>query len=129
MLLAEITLPDNLIMNCSNNYRFNRRSLEAPIQFIMAFTLTNGPALMSNTITKAEVFDIVKNNILDILPKVQPEMVSIEKSLSDLGANSVDRMEVVTMSMEDLGVKIPLMSFAGVTNIEGLVDVLFNNAQ
>jgi hypothetical protein len=31
--------------------------------------------------------------------------------------------------MEDLGVKIPLLSFAGVTNIEGLVDVLFNNAQ
>jgi polyketide biosynthesis acyl carrier protein len=84
---------------------------------------------MSNTKTKTEVFEVVKNNILDILPKVQPEMVSIEKSLSDLGANSVDRMEVVTLSMEDLGVKIPLLSFAGVTNIEGLVDVLFNNAQ
>jgi polyketide biosynthesis acyl carrier protein len=95
----------------------------------MAFTLTHGHTLMSNAITKTEVFNVVKNNILDILPKVQPDMVSIEKSLSDLGANSVDRMEVVTLSMEDLGVKIPLLSFAGVTNIEGLVDVLFNNAQ
>jgi len=84
---------------------------------------------MSKTITKAEVFDIVKNNILEILPKIPPEMISIEKSLSDLGANSVDRMDVVIMSMEDLGVKIPLISFAGVANIEGLVDVLFNNAQ
>jgi len=84
---------------------------------------------MSNAMTKAAVFDVVKNNILDILPKVQPDMVTIEKSLSDLGANSVDRMEVVTLSMEDLSVKIPLLSFAGVTNIEGLVDVLFNNAQ
>lgn len=95
----------------------------------MTFTLTNGQTFMSNTRTQAEVFEVVKNNILDILPKVQPEMVSIEKSLNDLGANSVDRMEVVTLSMEDLGVKIPLLSFAGVTNIEGLVDVLFNNLQ
>ncbi len=84
---------------------------------------------MSGTKTKDEVFEIVKNNILEILPKVQPDMVSIEKSLVDLGANSVDRMEVVTLSMSDLGVKIPLLSFAGVSNIEGLVDVLFSNLQ
>ena len=84
---------------------------------------------MSNTATKADVFNIVKNNILEILPKVQPESVTIEKSLTDLGANSVDRMEVVTLSMEDLNVKIPLLSFAGIANIEGLVDVLLIHAQ
>ncbi len=84
---------------------------------------------MSNTITKTEVFEIVKNNILEILPKVQPEMVLIEKTLVDLGANSVDRMEVVTLSMQDLNVKIPLMSFAVVSNISGLVDILFAHAQ
>lgn len=84
---------------------------------------------MSSATTKDEVFEIVKNNILEILPKVQPDMISIEKSLVDLGANSVDRMEVVTLSMADLGVKIPLLSFAGVSNIEGLVDVLFSNVQ
>jgi polyketide biosynthesis acyl carrier protein len=83
--------------------------------------------LKAPEMTKAEVFEVVKKNILEILPEVQPELVSIEKSLSDLGANSVDRMEVVTLSMEDLDLKIPLLSFASVTNIEGLVDVLFNN--
>ncbi|MGZ9709233.1 phosphopantetheine-binding protein [Glaciimonas sp. GNP009] len=79
--------------------------------------------------TKAEVFNVIKNNILEILPKLQPDIVLIEKNLTDLGANSVDRMEVVIMSMEDLGVKIPLLSFAGVGNIEGLVEVLFNHMQ
>jgi polyketide biosynthesis acyl carrier protein len=85
--------------------------------------------VMAYKMTKAEVFEVVKENILEILPKVRPEMVSIDKNLSDLGANSVDRVEVVTLSMEDLGLKIPLLSFAAVTNIEGLVDVLFNNLQ
>lgn len=74
--------------------------------------------------TNIDVFEIVKGAILEVLPHLEPEAVSAEKSLTDLGANSVDRMEVVTLSMEGLGIKIPLMSFAGVSNIGGLVDVL-----
>ncbi|HTR88005.1 MAG TPA: phosphopantetheine-binding protein [Reyranella sp.] len=73
------------------------------------------------------MFEVVRKNILEVLPDLSPGMVSIDKSMSDLGANSVDRMEVVTQSMEDLDLKIPLMSFAAVTNIEGLVGVLFEN--
>ena len=76
--------------------------------------------------TKTEVFEVVKKNILEILD-VRPDMVSIEKSLSDLGANSVDRMEVVTSSLQDLELKIPLVSFAAASNIEDLVDVLAAN--
>lgn len=76
---------------------------------------------------KEHVFKVVKNVISEILPGVQSELISIEKSLKELGANSIDRMEVVTMSMEELGLKIPLMSFAEVSNIEDLVDVLSVN--
>jgi len=36
-------------------------------------------------------------------------------------------MEVVTMSMEQLGLKISLMSFAQVSNLKVLVDVLLEN--
>jgi polyketide biosynthesis acyl carrier protein len=84
---------------------------------------------MSNKATKAEVLEVVRKNVMEILPDLTPDMVTVERSLSDLGANSVDRMEVVTMSMEDLGLKIALLSFAGVTDIGGLVDVLFNNSR
>jgi polyketide biosynthesis acyl carrier protein len=73
---------------------------------------------------KEHVFEVVKNIILEILPGVQSQLISREKSLKELGANSIDRMEVITMSMQELGLKIPLMSFAQVSNIEGLVDVL-----
>jgi polyketide biosynthesis acyl carrier protein len=76
---------------------------------------------------KELVFEVVKNVISEILPDVKPEQISIEQNLRDLGANSIDRMEVVTMSMENLGVKLPLMSFAQVSNIQGLVDVLTEN--
>ena len=76
--------------------------------------------------TKAEIFEIVKKNALEIL-EVQADAITMDKSLSDLGANSVDRMEIVTLSMEELGIKIPFMSFAAATNIGSLVDVLSSN--
>ncbi len=76
---------------------------------------------------KNDVFQTVVKNILEILPDLSLEQISIEKRLKDLGANSIDRMEVVTMSMEDLGVKIPLVEFGQVTNIEELVGVLHAN--
>ncbi len=76
---------------------------------------------------KEQVYEVVKKVIMEVLPDLNSDMISIEKQLKDLGANSIDRMEVVTMSMEELGLKIPLMSFAQVSNIEGLVDVLTEN--
>ena len=76
--------------------------------------------------TKTEIFEVVKRNALEILD-VAPDTVTIGKSLTDLGANSVDRIEIVTMTMEDLGLKIPFMSFAGASNIEDLVEILRSN--
>lgn len=73
---------------------------------------------------KENVYEVVKNVIMEVIPDLTPEMISIDKSLKELGANSIDRMEVVTLSMEALKLRLPLMSFAAVTNIEGLVEVL-----
>lgn len=77
--------------------------------------------------SKDEVYHIVQEIIMEILPDVEKENIAIEKQLKDIGANSIDRMEIVTMSMRELNIKIPLMSFARVNNIEGLVDVLHEN--
>ncbi|WP_046744434.1 acyl carrier protein [Kordia zhangzhouensis] len=77
--------------------------------------------------SKEEVYNVVQETIMDVLPDVEKENIAIEKQLKDIGANSIDRMEIVTMSMRELNIKIPLMSFAGVNNIEGLVNVLHEN--
>jgi polyketide biosynthesis acyl carrier protein len=77
--------------------------------------------------SKEKVYEVVKSVIMEVIPGLKPETISIEKSLKELGANSIDRMEVVTLSMEALELKLPLMSFAAVSNIEGLVNVLFDS--
>jgi len=75
--------------------------------------------------TKNEIFQIVKKNTLEILPKVSEEMITIEQRLKDLGANSIDRMDIVTQTMEDLAIKIPAVELAQVQNIQELVDLLY----
>jgi len=77
---------------------------------------------------KGNIFLIVKDAISDVLPDVDSDAVKIEQNLKSLGANSIDRTEIVMLSMEKLGIKLPLVSFGGVENIEEMVDVLVENA-
>lgn len=78
---------------------------------------------------RTEVFEIVKRNILDVLPELAPEAIQSEHRLADLGANSVDRMEIITLCMADLGLDIPLLSFARAARIGDLADVLAGHAR
>lgn len=73
---------------------------------------------------KQRAFDVVKSNLLKVLMDLKPEQVTIDKSMTDLGANSVDRVEVVMYSMEELGLDIPRAELHGAKNIAGLVDIL-----
>lgn len=76
--------------------------------------------------SQEKVFEVVKNNILEILPDLDPSVITTSVSLKDLGANSLDRADVATMSMEDLNISMPMMELAKVANIGDLVDVLHN---
>lgn len=78
--------------------------------------------------TRDEVFAVVKANVLAILPDLPPDAIAIDQSLKDLGANSLDRMDIVVNSMEELGVKVPLTHFAQARNIGGVVDLLHEAA-
>jgi polyketide biosynthesis acyl carrier protein len=73
--------------------------------------------------TREEIFDVVKANVLKVLPDVCPDDVTWDRSLVELGANSVDRVEVSMFSMEALNIKIPRIEFHGVRNLAGLVDL------
>lgn len=74
--------------------------------------------------TQEHVIQTVKKVTLEVLPFLSTGDVTLEKSLKDLGANSIDRMEVVTRSLEMLGLNIPLVEFAKVKDLRGLVEVL-----
>lgn len=70
------------------------------------------------------VFAVVRRTTVEVLPDVTPEAVSINGNLTDLGANSIDRVDIVTMSMEQLGITVPPAEFERVHDLRSLVTLL-----
>jgi polyketide biosynthesis acyl carrier protein len=71
------------------------------------------------------IFNIIKRQTLNVLPHVNEASITIDEQLKNLGANSMDRMDIVIASMEELGVKIPLLELAKASNINALVEILY----
>ncbi|MCA9492644.1 MAG: acyl carrier protein [Myxococcales bacterium] len=59
---------------------------------------------------------------------LDPATIDASRSMKDLGANSLDIVEVVSSSMRELRVKIPREELSEIRNIEGLVDALHAKA-
>ena len=79
---------------------------------------------MHDQVSREQVFKVVKENILVILPDLSDDSIREDVSLRDLGANSLDRADVVTGSMEALRLTFPVRELADVQNIGGLVEAL-----
>ncbi len=76
-------------------------------------------------ITKEAIFEIVKENLIDTLDEdVDEGAIELGQSMKDLGANSLDIVEIVSSSMRQLKVKVPRSELSKLTNIGELVDLL-----
>jgi acyl carrier protein len=73
---------------------------------------------------KDEIFIVVRNHLCAIVETVDPSHVTREVSMKDLGASSLDMVEVVSCSMRELRVRVPRGELSKVADIGGLVDLL-----
>ena len=65
-----------------------------------------------------QVYTTLKNYILDQLEdEVEEADIAREKSMVELGANSLDIVEIVTNTMRELEVKVPRDELAKLKNI------------
>jgi len=74
---------------------------------------------------RENVSAIVIKHILDVTEGVTADRIDPAMSMKDLGINSLDIVEVVSASMRELKVKVPRSELSKLTNIDGLVDLLF----
>lgn len=71
-----------------------------------------------------EVFDIVVRHIREALPHLQAHAFSPTDSLRALGANSLDRADIIMMTLESLALNIPLIELAKAGNIGELAGII-----
>lgn len=76
--------------------------------------------------TREHVESVVHKAIDEILPGVEIEG---RAHLKDLGADSVDRVEIILAVLDRLGVREPLSAFGDVPSIDALVDFLWERVR
>ena len=78
--------------------------------------------------TRDHVLAVVKKHLVEAVDGLTPEAIDPSRSMKELGANSLDIVEVVSSSMRELKIKIPRSELTKLTNVDGLVDLLHRTA-
>lgn len=73
---------------------------------------------------KEEIFKVITEHAREVLPSLEDHSFQQDDSLKDLGANSIDRSEIVMMTLESLSLNVPLVELARVSNIGELASIL-----
>ena len=74
---------------------------------------------------KVEIFAIISKHCHDVLGDLDGHILEYGDSLRDFGASSMDRAEVVGLTLESIDLDIPRIKLLGVSNLGELVELLY----
>jgi acyl carrier protein len=75
--------------------------------------------------TREAVLAVVVKHLANAVDGVDVAAIDPQRSLKDYGANSLDIVEIVSGAMREMKVKVPRSELNKLTNIDGLVGVLY----
>ncbi len=75
---------------------------------------------------REDVLAVVAKHLASAVDGLDPATVDASKSMKDYGANSLDIVEVVSGAMRELKVKVPRAELNKLTDINGLVGLLYD---
>lgn len=78
--------------------------------------------------TREEVLAVVARHLAASVDGLDVASIDPQRSMKDYGANSLDIVEVVSSAMRELKIKVPRSEMNKLTNIDGLVDLLYATA-
>jgi len=76
-----------------------------------------------------QVLEVIGRHAREVVPKLAGHRFQFDDSLRDLGANSVDRSEIIMMTLESLALSIPLIEVARAENLGELAGILQEKLQ
>ncbi len=79
--------------------------------------------------SREHVLEVVKRHLVDTIEELEGVEIDPDRSMKDLGANSLDIVEVVSCSMRELKVKVPRSELNSLENINQLVELLHKTVE
>jgi acyl carrier protein len=78
--------------------------------------------------TRQEMFAVVRSNIETVIDGVEGTSLTEDMSMRDMGADSLQIVEVVSRSMKELKVKVPRTELSRAQNLGDLLDLFEQGA-
>jgi polyketide biosynthesis acyl carrier protein len=75
-----------------------------------------------------EALDLIVKHTCEVMPELDGHTFAATDSLRELGANSMDRAEIIMMTLEALSVSVPLIELAGANNIGELANLIHDKS-
>lgn len=73
---------------------------------------------------KNKIVEQIRENLIEIIPELEGKMISNDERLSDIGANSIDRAELIALTLEQLEKEIPRIELARAQTINELAELI-----
>ncbi|WP_395787540.1 acyl carrier protein [Aquimonas sp.] len=74
--------------------------------------------------SREAIFEIIVRHTLEVLPALEGRSLQPSDSLRALGANSIDRADIIMMTLETLSLDVPLVDMAKAENMGELAGIL-----
>ena len=116
-----LATPPRLVMAEANHFSMGG---PAVLRQLAAELTSFAPEAKAVDRRAAVALAVVRRHTLTVLGGVAPEAVTLDVSLRDLGANSIDRVEIATLAMQELNADIPRQRLAKVSSLASLVALL-----
>ncbi len=83
-----------------------------------------GTSAITATAHHVEIAEVIVQHLKEVIPELADQQIVSNDSLRELGANSVDRAEIIMKSLATLSIEVPLTSLTGASNITELAELM-----
>lgn len=73
---------------------------------------------------KEQVVSIIRENLMEIMPELEGQNISNDETFVNLGANSIDRGELIMLTLEKLNLEVPRIEFVSANTINELATLV-----
>jgi polyketide biosynthesis acyl carrier protein len=70
------------------------------------------------------IFAVIVEQIREVVPELAGHPISRGDSMADLGVNSIERNEVVLLTLDEIALDVPAVQLHGPQNIGELADLM-----
>ncbi len=75
---------------------------------------------------REEIFAVITNHCREVIGTLDNHSFHLNDRMKELGANSIERAEIITLTLESLALDIPRVELSGAETIGDLTEVVYD---